>query len=62
MVSRTLIATEFRFKLKFKHHDLIITKELSVLTKIMNLFATEKILMKHSVSSYKIYCNLLKAN
>lgn len=62
MVSRTLTAIEVRSKLKFKQHDLIITKELSVLTKIMNLFATEKILMQHSVSSYKIDCNLLKAN
>lgn len=62
MVSRTLTAIEVRSKLKFKQHDLIITKELSVLTKIMNLFATEKISMQHSVSSYKIDCNLLKAN
>lgn len=62
MVSRTLTAIESRSKLKFKQHDLITTKELSVLTKIMNLFATEKILMQHSVSRYKIDCNVLKAN
>ena len=49
MVSRTLTAIEFRSKLKFKQHNLIITKELSVLKQIMNLFTTEKKLMQHSV-------------
>ena len=35
-------AIEFRSKLGFKQHDIIMTKEQSILTKIMKVFAKEK--------------------
>ena len=40
-------AIEFRSKLGFKQHDIIMTKEQSVLKKIMKAFASEKILLQH---------------
>ena len=51
---RTPTAIEFRSKLRFKQHDLITTKEQSVLTRIMKEFSREKILLQHSVLSYRI--------
>ena len=47
-------AIAFKTKLEFNQRDLITTKEQSVLTKIMTVFASEKILLHHSVLSYKI--------
>ena len=38
MDSRTTSVHEFRTRLGFKQHDVILTKEQSVLTKIMSLF------------------------
>ena len=46
-------AIEFRTKLGFNQHDLIVTKEKSVLTKIMEVFASEEILLQHSAQSYR---------
>ena len=51
---RTPTAIEFRSKLRFKQHDLITTKERPVLTRIMKEFPLEKILLQHSVLSYRI--------
>ena len=42
-------AIDFRSKLGFNQHDIIMTKEQSVLTKIIKVFAKEKILIQHSV-------------
>ena len=44
---------QFRTKLGFNQHDLIMTKEQSVLT-VMKLFAREVMLLQHSTLSYKI--------
>ena len=40
---------EFRSKLGFKQHDIVLTKEPSVTPKTMKTFSNEKILPKHSV-------------
>ena len=50
MDCRTPTGIEFRFKLGFNQHDIIMTKEQTVLTGIMKIFASEKILLQH----YKI--------
>ena len=47
-------AIEFKTRLGINQDDLITTKEKSVLTKIMKVFASEEILLEHSVLSYKI--------
>ena len=54
MDCRTPIAIEFRSKLGFKQHDLIMTKEQSLLTRITEIFASKKILAQHFVLSYRI--------
>ena len=54
MNCRTPIAIEFRSKLGFKEHDLIMTREQSVLTKIMKVFASKKTFLQHSILSYRI--------
>ena len=38
---KTTSAYKFRIKLGFKQYDVILTKELSLLTKLMNLFERE---------------------
>ena len=43
---------EFRIKLGFAPNDIIMTKEESVLTKIIQLFTREKILQQHKVLKY----------
>ena len=45
---------EFRSKLRFKQHDIILRKEQSVISKITKLFLNQKILLQHSVLDYKI--------
>ena len=45
---------EFRSKLGFNQHDIIMTKEKSVLTWIMKIFPSGKILLQHPVLSYKL--------
>ena len=54
MDCRTPTAIEFRAKSGFNQHDLIMSKEQSVLTKIMKVFESEDILLQHSVLSYII--------
>ena len=54
MYCRTPTVIEFRTKLRFNQQDLITTKEQSVLTKIMKVFASKEILLQHSVLSYRI--------
>ena len=41
----TLEAIKFRSKLGFKHHDIILTREQSVISKLTKLFSNEKILL-----------------
>ena len=41
----TLEAIKFRSKLGFKQHDIILTKEQSVISKLTKLFSNEKILL-----------------
>ena len=60
MDCRTSTAIEFRTKLGFNQHDLIMAKEQSVLTKIKKVSAIEKISLQHSVLSYKIDLYFLK--
>ena len=48
-------AIEFRTKLRFNQHDLIMTKEQPVLTKIITVFCSKKIFLQHSVLSYRIH-------
>ena len=45
----TIEAIEFKTRLRFNQHDLIMRKEQSVLTKIRKVFANEEILFQHSV-------------
>ena len=47
-------AIELPTRLEFNQHDLIMTKEQLVLTKRIKEFASEEILLQHSLSSYKI--------
>ena len=47
-------AIEFKSKLGFKQHDIIMTKEQSVVTKIMKVLASEEILLQHYVLGYTI--------
>ena len=48
-------AIKFRTKLGFNHQDLIMTKEESVLTKMIKVFSSERILLQHYVlDAYRI--------
>ena len=49
MDCRTTPAVNFKTKLGFNQHDPIMTQEQSVLSKIVTLFAAEKIILQHSV-------------
>ena len=53
-------AIELKTRLGSNQDDLIMKKEKSVLTKIMKVFASEEILLDHSVLSYKIDLYLSK--
>ena len=44
---------QFRSKLGCKQHDLILSKEQSVTSKIAKLFLNEKILLQNSILGYK---------
>ena len=49
-------AVEFSKRIGFNQNDIMITKEQSVLTKIMKVFSREKVLLKHYVLNvYQIY-------
>ena len=54
MYSRTLAAVQFKTKLGFTPCDPIMKKEQSVLTKIMKVFESEKILLQHYLLRYRI--------
>ena len=54
MDCRTTSAVNFRAKLGFSQPHLIITKEQSILSKIMTLFAVEEIMLQHNVLGYRI--------
>ena len=45
---------EFRYEIAFKQHDIVLSKEQSVISNITNLFSNEKLLLQHSVLGYKI--------
>ena len=45
---------DFRSKLGFKLHDIIMCKEESVTLKIIKVISNEKILLQHSVLNYQI--------
>ena len=49
-------AIEFRSKLRFKQHDIKITEEQSVLTKITKTFRSDKIFLQYSVLGYQLIC------
>ena len=42
-------AIEFRSKLRYKQHDIILSHEQSIMIKIAKLFSNEKILPQHSI-------------
>ena len=54
MDCRTTSAHKFRTGLVFKQYHVILTKEKSVLTKIINLFEEQNIQTQYNVLSYKI--------
>ena len=54
MDCRTAKAIEFRLKLGFHPLDLIMTKEQSIISKIMKVFAKEKMKLQHSILNYYI--------
>ena len=53
MNCRTMSAVNFKTRLGFKQHDPIMTQEQLILSKIVALFATEKIILQH-VLGYRI--------
>ena len=54
MDCRTTLAHRFRTRLGFKQYDVILTKQQSVLTKIVNSFEGENMETQNSILSYKI--------
>ena len=54
MDCRTPAAIKFETRLWFNQNGLIMTKEQSVLTKLMKVFRSKKVLLQHSVLSYRI--------
>ena len=55
IMSSTSEAIKFRSKLGYKKHDITLSKEQSVESKIKKLFSNESILLQHSVLGYKIH-------
>ena len=53
MDCRTTPAVNFKTKLGFGQHDPIMTQEQSILSKIVTLFAAEKIILQHNVLDYR---------
>ena len=47
-------AIKFRFELRFKQHDIVLSKKQSVISKIAKLFSIEKMLLQHSVLDDRI--------
>ena len=60
MHSTVPTAVEFKTKLGFNPHDPIMRKEQAALTKIMKVFASEKILLQHYVLGYRTDLYFLK--
>ena len=54
MDCRTTPAVNFQTRLGFKQHDPIMTQEQSILSKIVAIFATEKIILQHNVLGFRI--------
>ena len=54
MDCRTTPAVHFKTKLGFNQHDSIMTQEQSILSKIVTLFAAEKIILQHNVLGYRV--------
>ena len=54
MNCRTPSAINFRTRLGFSQHDPIMTQEQSILSKIVTLFAAEKMILQHNVLGYRI--------
>ena len=55
MNCRTPTVVQLKLILGFNEHDIVVTKEESVLTKIMKIFSSEKILLQPSVfKAYKV--------
>ena len=54
MNCRTASAVNFKTRLEFSQHDPIMTQEQSILSKIVTLFAAEKIILQHNVLGYRI--------
>ena len=54
MDCRTVHAVAFRKELEFNQHDLIMTQEQSVLTKLDTYFKTEEKIFQHYVLGYRI--------
>ena len=51
---RTTPAVNFTTKLRFNQHHPIMTQEQSILSKMLTLFAAEKIILQHNVLGYRI--------
>ena len=54
MNCRTTPAVNLKTKLRFNQHDPIMTQEQSILSKIVTLFAAEKIILQYNVLGYRI--------
>ena len=52
MNCRTTSAVNFKTRLGFSQHDPIMTQEQSILSKIVTLFAAEKLILQHNVLGY----------
>ena len=53
-------AIEFRSKLGFEQHDIVLSKEHPVISKITKVFSKEKILLQHSALDYRTDLYFLK--
>ena len=53
MDCRATRAVNFKTKLGFNQHDLIMTQEQSLLSKIVTLFVAEEIILQHNVLGYR---------
>ena len=54
MDCRTTQLANFKTKLGFRQHDPKMTQEQSILSKIVTLFAAERITLQHNVLGYRI--------
>ena len=54
MDCRITPAVNFKTRLGFKQYNPIMTQEQPILSKIVALLATEKVILQHNVLSYKI--------